>query len=150
MPVCEGWCGQCYSNIKGRSNYRGHQGYRSRPTPAAEGVLVAIKKRQSALEPSAAPVALAKTLFAKSCPTLFEFLSAESYEDGTSRQLPTITVFVSPSGFQACLNDRDQSQACFVTSGTLEGLWAALEKGLADDTLAWRPSASRFQKRTRK
>lgn len=150
MPTCVGWCGQCYSNVRGRTNTRGHRGYRSPPPVQSEGILVAIKKRQAAKGSDVTPVSLDKSLFAKNFPDLYEFLSLEVYEDGSQRQTATITLFVSASGYQACLNDRDQGQATFVTSASVDGLWAALDKGLREDTLAWRPSQAGYGKKRRK
>lgn len=109
-----------------------------------------IQRRQKGDGNQGKPVDLDKSLFAKNFPSLFQFLRDEMYEDGTSRQTATITLFVSPQGFQACLNDRDQGQATFVTCGTVDGLWAALDKGLAEDSLQWRPSKQQFKGRPKK
>lgn len=111
---------------------------------------MAIRKRQATPATDGGKVTLKPGLFQKSHPTLWEFLTLEAYEDGTERRLPTITLFVSPVGLQACLNDRDQSLAAFVTSGTVDGLWAALEKGLAEDSLDWRRSSAPPQKKYKK
>jgi len=73
-------------------------------------------------------------------PALAEFLTSSKYDDGSPRQCPTITVFYDHPLVKVCLNDRDQGLAAFVTAATVEGLWAALEEGLAKDSLDWRAS----------
>jgi len=112
---------------------------------------MAIKRRSEAASGGDGPVAVPVTAWQKAHPHLWEFLSLAQYEDGSERRLPTITLFLSATGLQACLNDRDQGVAAFVTANTLDGLWSALEKGLREDSLDWRrstPPAS--QKKSRK
>lgn len=111
---------------------------------------MAIKKRDSAVEASGGPAKLKEGLWMRTYPSLWEFLSVDKFEDGSARRLPTITLFLGADGLQACLNDREQSLAAFVTSSTVEGLWQALDKGLKDDTLDWRRSQQQFQKKTKK
>lgn len=108
---------------------------------------MAIRKRQDVPSVDGDRVVLKPGKWAKDYPHLWEFLHMETYEDGTARRLPTITLFVSPTGLQACLNDRDQSMAAFVTGESLEALWAALEGGLSMDSLDWRRSSPPPQKK---
>lgn len=102
---------------------------------------MAIRRRDNAVSEGGGVGRVVLTVWQKTCPNLWEFLSTTTYEDGSERRLPTITLFVGPEGLQACLNDRDQGLAAFVTASTLEGLWAALEAGLSQDRLDWRRSA---------
>lgn len=147
---CEGWCGYCYENAKGRANHKSHRGYRPpKPLPAM-GLEMAIRKRDIALGEGTAPAKLNLGVWGKTYPTLWEFLSLDKYDDGSPRRLPTITIFLGPDGLQACLNDRDQSLAAFVTSVSLEGLWQALEKGLKEDSLDWRRSSNFNGKKSKK
>lgn len=111
---------------------------------------MAIRKRDVALGEGTAPAKIKEGIWQKSYPTLWEFLSLDKYDDGSPRRLPTITLFLGPDGLQACLNDRDQSLAAFVTSVSLDGLWQALEKGLKEDSLDWRRSQQGYSKKSRK
>lgn len=114
------------------------------------GLEMAIRKRDIALGEGTAPAKIKEGVWQKSYPTLWEFLSQDTYDDKTPRRLPTITLFLGTDGLQACLNDRDQGLAAFVTSVSLDGLWQALEKGLREDSLDWRRSSSAPQKKSRK
>lgn len=137
---CEGWCGRCYENVRGRSNYKGHKGFRQPPKPPFQGIEMTIRRRDSAVTAAGGPKAVPISAWQKGYPLLWEFLSQTKYEDGSERRLPTITLFLGTEGLQACLNDRDQGLAAFVTATTLEGLWGALEEGLKKDSLDWRVS----------
>jgi len=111
---------------------------------------MAIKKRDAAVESAGGPAKIKENLWTRSYPTLWEFLSTDTFEDGSARRLPTVTIFLGSDGLQACLNDREQGLAAFVTSNSMDGLWQALEKGLKDDSLDWRRSSSPPQKKSRK
>lgn len=92
--------------------------------------------------PGAAMTALVRCALTERLPSLIEFLSLPQYEDGTPRELPTLTVFCEPGCLKAALNDRDGGRVAFVTAVSLEGLLVALEEGLAFSSLDWRPSRS--------
>jgi len=111
---------------------------------------MAVRRRDNQVSEAGSVKPLPVTAFQKNYPVLWEFLSATAYEDGSERRLPTITLFLGPDGLQACLNDRDQGVAAFVTSTTLEGLWAALEEGLKKDGLDWRRSSPPQNKKRNK
>lgn len=102
---------------------------------------MALKKRDRAVQEKGGPAAVDVGQWGKAYPLLWEYLSSAKYEDGSPRRLPTVTVFLGPEGLQASLNDRDQGLVAFVTAGSVEGLWKALEAGLAADSLDWRLSA---------
>jgi len=140
----------CICNVKGRSNYKGHRNYRAVPSLPVMGVEMAIKRRDASVQEQGGPKKVPLTAWQKSYPTLWEFLSLTTFEDGSDRKLPTITLFLGPDGLQACLNDRDQGMAAFVTSVTLDGLWTALEEGLKGDKLDWRRSQQQYGKKTKK
>jgi len=111
---------------------------------------MAIKKRDAAVAEGGGPAKLKETMWMKNFPLLWEFLSSDQFEDGSSRRLPTVTIFLGSDGLQACLNDREQGLAAFVTAQTVDGLWIALEKGLKDDSLDWRRSSSPSQKKSKR
>lgn len=76
--------------------------------------------------------------WSKGLPTLAEFLSALTWEDGTSREPGTMLVFSEDGAWKACLHDRTAQLQVFVSAATPGGLLAALEKGLAGGSLDWR------------
>lgn len=71
---------------------------------------------------------------------IWEFLVSVRYGDGAPRQLPTLMFFVHDGRFTAALNDRDNGRTAFVSGDTLESVLEALERGLSEDTLGWRPN----------
>lgn len=111
---------------------------------------MAIKRRDAAVATNGGPKTLPVTAWQKNYPTLWEFMSQTTFEDGSERRLPTVTIFVGADGIQACLNDREQGLAAFVTGVTLDAVWAALEKGLREDQLDWRRSQQQYGKKSKK
>jgi hypothetical protein len=73
-------------------------------------------------------------------PTLFEFLTLATWEDGAPRDTPTLTLFQGEVGLQAALNDKDSGMVAFVTGRSFTALLGLLEEGLVDGSLQWRPS----------
>jgi len=83
----------------------------------------------------------------KKFPTLAEFISRVLWEPGQPREKGSVFLFFEDGVFKACLNDKDSSQVAFTSSLTFAGLWEALEKGLAKNTLDWRLSTQGKAKR---
>lgn len=73
-------------------------------------------------------------------PELWEFLSKPSYQDGQSRQLGKISFGLNSGGIQVTLTDPSSSTYCSRAYQTLEDALLALEVGLGDGSLTWRPS----------
>lgn len=71
-------------------------------------------------------------------PSLADFLTADSWADGSVRQLPTLILFAEDGRWKACLNDRAEERSAWVTSDTLEGLFAVLDAQLESGTTDWR------------
>lgn len=78
--------------------------------------------------------------FAKKMPTLWEFLSAKAWEDGTERETGTILVFVEDGLVKVCLCNRDTGHVAFVSAKSFSGALESVEKHLAADTVDWRLS----------
>lgn len=88
------------------------------------------------------PVLLAPPDGAPGCvislPTLHEFLTLSSWEDGCRRVLGTVSLFWEDGRFKAWLNDKDGTRACCVSSETLSGLFLTMDERLLADDLEWR------------
>lgn len=78
--------------------------------------------------------------FKKEMPTLWEFLTTDKWEDGSSRETGTVFVFREAGQWRACLNDRDSNHVGFVSGDTFKSLWKAVEKQLAEQRVDWRQS----------
>jgi hypothetical protein len=72
-------------------------------------------------------------------PCLWRFVADDRWDDGSIRESGTVTLMVDQGWCKAALNDRGQRLVAFVTSDSLEGLLRAVDKGLVDETLEWRP-----------
>lgn len=73
-------------------------------------------------------------------PALYEFLTLTAWEDGTTRQSGSLTLFVDLGAWKACLNDKDASRVAFISGSSLDGVMQAAEAALVLSTLDWRPT----------
>jgi hypothetical protein len=71
-------------------------------------------------------------------PSVWEFIGMEAWPSGERRKLGTIRLFVEDGAWKACLNDKEGSLVAFVTGKSPEGLFEAMEEGLAQGGLDWR------------
>lgn len=77
--------------------------------------------------------------WASAHPLIVEHLTHASWDDGTPREVSTITVFVNDGRIKLCLNDREAQCSLYVTADTMQGAFASLEKQLASGPRAdWR------------
>lgn len=78
----------------------------------------------------------------KAYPTLCEFLSALTWEDGSSRECGSVILFWDreAGAWKACLNCKDTSRVGFVSGDSPDDLLKGLERALANDRIDWRPA----------
>lgn len=95
----------------------------------------------------------------KRYPNLWEFVSRVLWPAGEGGSPPesaprvpgVLIVFVDEGGLlKGCLSDKDTGMVAFVAADGLEGILDALERGLAKDSLDWRPSRESAAARKRK
>jgi len=143
-------CPLCYSNVRGRSNYPGHRGFRVKP-PQKEGLLLmALSRPTTPLTEGSSAQALNDPDFRRRLPTLLEYLSQTTWDDGSPRLTSTLLVFIDDGVLKVCLNDRACERALWVASGTFSGALAELDESLANPQAPWRASRpGRPQKRSR-
>ncbi len=89
----------------------------------------------------------ADTAGAAKYPTLVEYLTCLTYDDGTSRETSTVSLFIEDGKWKVAVNDRDLRRSAYVTGDTLQGVLSLAEKGLANHTLDWRLWASQKKKK---
>lgn len=83
-------------------------------------------------------------------PTVWEFLSACVWPDGSSRVTGTILLLTESGMVKAAVHDRDAGISTFVSAKSLTGLLTALEEGLGGEGLEWRAKPyEKFQPRRR-
>lgn len=78
---------------------------------------------------------------------LWEFLTQSTFDDGSARVLPTLTLFCEGRMLKACCNDRAEGVVAFVTGASLTSILEALEEGISGDCLDWRKTHSVPRKR---
>lgn len=71
-------------------------------------------------------------------PLLWEHLSSGIYDDGSSRETSTLSVFVDGGTLKAALNDRQERRSLYVTAHGLRELLDALEVKLEGSDGDWR------------
>lgn len=140
MPCWDanGWCPACYSNVKGRGNWKGHKGFRPVRTRTCEGLMSVLRKRDEATAKSPAEARPEDDDLIVAYPCLWEHMAVQRYPDGSPRVLSTVTLFVDGGLVKACLNDRDQGLTAWASGNGLRAVLRALEAGLANDNLDWR------------
>jgi hypothetical protein len=71
-------------------------------------------------------------------PTLMEFISSASFQDGSSREGGSITWFLQDGLLKACLRDKTLGAVAFVSGSSLTALLKAMEQGLVSGKMEWR------------
>lgn len=89
------------------------------------------------------PVSVGKIM--QPYPSVVSFLSDTVYRDGSGRVTGTLLMFVEAGLWKACLRDRDLDEVAFVSADTPEGVLSAMESGIKDGDLEWRPSGNNFK-----
>lgn len=131
------WCGECYSNLQGRSNRRGHLGYRA-PRRKVETCMPLKKPIVNSSAGGGMPPASWRASSLASWPSLMEFLSSTSLEGGGKRRTGTLLISTGQGIWTGKLKDFDSDVYAFVTSETLDGLLDALERVCSTGEADWR------------
>lgn len=79
--------------------------------------------------------------FAGKYPILAQFMCAIVDDDGKTRQTSTVNIFVEMGVVKASLRERDHALTLWVTSGSVEGIFEALEDALNKNPPEWRAQA---------
>lgn len=136
-----GWCPLCYSGVRGRGTYRGHYGYRAPVRKFWSWRDMAIQRRSvNGVSQCVMPMS-SECAFGKAYPSLAEFISRETWEDGSSRTLGTILILCEDGRAKCWLNDKDANVSCWVSGDTVSAALKAAEKAVAGpggDWRAWR------------
>ena len=132
-----GFCGLCYAGARGRAYHKGHTGYR--PSPAVPHWRVDRDMQKPKPVPGGATSAslVPERGLVGEHTNLRDYLTNPKYDDGTPRELATITLFWEGQP-KAALNDRDYKRSLYVSSDTWAGCLANLEDCLANNDGEWR------------
>ena len=106
-----------------------------------------MKKPENATGIGPRPVGVSDPRMMASLPHLVEYLTCDKWEDGTARQVSSITIFVDEGMLKASLNDKELQRSLFRTSNDLLSLFEALEaavgQGDAADWRTWKNAGKR-------
>jgi len=136
--VPSAWCGYCYSNKRGKGNYKGHIRYRAFTGPAERkgyGDMERPTKRAGNGQPAASVPDLS---WKHKHPRLAEHLTETKWSDGAVRQTSTLTVFIEGELWKVALNDREGSCSLYKSGDSLVHALESLEKALSSPEPEWR------------
>lgn len=74
-------------------------------------------------------------------PTLVEWLTRLTWEDGEKRKTGTAMVLAENGVWKVWLHDRDGARSAWLSAGTLQDLIGVVEDALLNDSLTWRDDA---------
>lgn len=141
---CDGWCGECYSNARGRTNFRGHLCYRR---PRAPRVLKPwekdVRKPQAVGMGAVGGSVPSVASYLSPYPLVWEYLTDDAWEDGTPRQRASLMIVADGGSLKLWLNDRALDRSCWVSGESLEDALSSLEGLLYSDSAPWRGNNSK-------
>ena len=71
-------------------------------------------------------------------PRTWDYLTQDKWEDGSPRQLATVSIFPDGGMFKIMLKDANFGLLLFASADNLTDLWASLEARLIDPGADWR------------
>lgn len=74
----------------------------------------------------------------KVCPTLWQFLTDRTYDDGSKREPGSLLAFCQDGVIKLMLRDRDAGLCLWIASRTLSDAFKAAEGGLTNPDAEWR------------
>ena len=132
-----GFCPLCYSNRKGRSNYRGHWGWQRAAAPDRRAATMRRpNNHESERLPTSAMASPGK--WGEGYPSLWAFLADPAFDDGSPRTTGTVMLFCEQGRLKAWVHDREMERTAFLTARCPEDLFAELNDGLETDDMDWR------------
>ena len=132
------WCPLCYSNRRGRSNYRGHWGYRRPPLPIVADVRGFMQRPKKTDVGSPVRYPVKDDMFMSPFPLLTARLNDEEWDDGVARKTDTLFLFMEAGRWKCMLKDRDAGKIAFYTAHTMAELFECIEAHLRSDAVDWK------------
>lgn len=97
-----------------------------------------MKRREKTPEGQVAVAAAQDAAWAKKFPTMYDYMVKLHFDDGSSRQVSKVSIFVENGVWKAALNDPEERCSVYVAGETVEGALKALEAALASGNAEWR------------
>lgn len=109
-------CPHCYSNTRGRSNYKGHIHYHKPREKYKECLMALIRAATDPGKSGATPQAADLPTELAKYPDLAAFLTLTKWpEDDAPRVTGTMSIFMQDGRLTVMLNDRDAERTLFTT-----------------------------------
>jgi hypothetical protein len=103
---------------------------------AAEGLMIRPQKAVAGAVPSGS---VSDPQMQQRCPTLWEYLTTTTYDDGSPREPSTLLVFLQEGSLKGMIRDKDGDRCLWAAARSLVGLLDALDGALGDPQADWRP-----------
>jgi hypothetical protein len=136
-------CPLCWQNRRGRTNYKGHWGYRRPPRerPLQPWEVCVMKRPKSVEEMGGERPDPGKLL--ENVREVYDLLTDGTWEDGSRRALATLLLFAEGSNWKLCVSDRATGRVAFVTGRTPEDVIAITNEQLLEERLDWRTALNK-------
>lgn len=134
------FCCLCYAGVRGRAAYPGHAGHGAKKNGRRKWMALQRRRALVAGGETSNGQGTSEDSLSVLFPTVSEFLCLWKWEDGSARHAGTITLFTELGSWKARVNDRDTGEVAFVSARSLSCLLDAVEKGLVEGGLDWRPA----------
>lgn len=84
--------------------------------------------------------------FGQRWPAVWEYISADQWEDGVLRQTSTLQIFVDRGSVKVAMKDREAGKICFCAGRDVQEALDALESALRGGTAEWREDSWKKRK----
>jgi hypothetical protein len=97
-----------------------------------------MKRPTESQEASRASTGCTDERFAKQYPTLLEYMTTESWEDGGKREPSSLSVRIEGGEFLVSLNDKANKASVYTTAGSIQEALKLMEGALVSGKAPWR------------
>ena len=132
------FCAGCYSNLRCRSNYRGHLGYRILRPVLSLMEMLRMKRDSSTPATKKGEWTCPDPYFKKTYPSLAQGLCDPFWDVGKPRIPWTLTIRFDAGTCNLCINDKDGGRGSYTTAETMAEALELVEAAIKAETLAWR------------
>lgn len=133
------WCPHCYTNVRKRTNHRGHVSFVTPPRPLKVFTESPMKKPDRSQSAAIAATGQADEAFQKKYPNVLAYLLDTAWDDGSPREPSSLALSLKDGQWQAALNDKALKASFYSSAPDMLSSLRLLEKALAEGVSAWRP-----------
>jgi len=134
-----GFCPECYANVRGRTNRKGHIGYKAGWDSRTTGGIPMKEEQGGNGHVTTARVAPEPVAFWSKFPALYHQLTDSAFDSGKPRVTSTLLVFGEGDFWKGSLHDRQYLRTAFRTGDGWEDLIRSFNEALEAGRMDWRP-----------